>query len=58
MVAIDALRTPETRFGNLPDFPWSPKYIEDLPGFDFLMYEDGGGAVAQMARACGQRFCK
>ena len=22
------MRTPDTRFANLPDFPWSPKYWE------------------------------
>jgi len=29
----DALRTPEDRFANLPDFPWTPHYIDDLPGY-------------------------
>ena len=29
----DALRTPEDRFANLPDFPWVPHYVDDLPGY-------------------------
>ncbi|MEE4209225.1 MAG: haloalkane dehalogenase [Parvularcula sp.] len=33
---IDALRTPETRFANLPDFPYTPHYIDDLPGYEGL----------------------
>lgn len=27
----DALRTPEVAFANLPDYPWSPRYVSDLP---------------------------
>jgi tRNA(adenine34) deaminase len=27
----DALRTPDTRFLELPDYPWQPNYISDLP---------------------------
>ena len=30
---IEVLRTPEERFENLPDFPYTPRYIEDLKGF-------------------------
>ena len=33
---IDALRTPDERFANLPDFPWAPHYIDDLPGYEGL----------------------
>ena len=25
---MDALRTPEDRFADLPDFPWEPRYVE------------------------------
>ena len=32
----DALRTPEDRFANLPDFPWAPHHIDDLPGYEGL----------------------
>lgn len=27
----DALRTPEARFCNLPDYPWDSQYVSDLP---------------------------
>lgn len=27
----DALRTPESAFADLPDYPWSPHYLSDLP---------------------------
>ncbi|MEJ7930118.1 tRNA adenosine(34) deaminase TadA [Ramlibacter sp. AN1015] len=27
----DALRTPESRFDKLPDYPWAPHYLADLP---------------------------
>ena len=33
---IDALRTPDERFADLPDFPWAPRYIDDLPGYEGL----------------------
>lgn len=36
MTLVDAVRTPETRFANLPDFPWTPSYTEDLAGFEGL----------------------
>ncbi len=34
--AIPALRTPDARFAVLPAFPWTPRYVEDLPGFPGL----------------------
>ncbi|MBS0294566.1 MAG: tRNA adenosine(34) deaminase TadA [Proteobacteria bacterium] len=27
----DALRTPDHAFANLPDYPWAPHYVSDLP---------------------------
>ncbi|MEM9838151.1 MAG: haloalkane dehalogenase [Pseudomonadota bacterium] len=33
---IEAKRTPDERFANLPDFPYTPHYIEDLPGYEGL----------------------
>jgi len=30
----DVLRTPDDRFRDLPDFPYQPRYIEDLAGFE------------------------
>jgi len=41
---IKALRTPEERFANLPDWPYAPHYVEDLPGYEGLRmhYVDEG----------------
>lgn len=33
---IEALRTPETRFEGLPDYPFAPNYVEDLKGYEGL----------------------
>lgn len=30
-VREDALRTPDSRFDQLPDYPWPPNYVSDLP---------------------------
>lgn len=32
MTAVDALRTPDDRFTDLPGFPFPPHYVDDLPG--------------------------
>lgn len=32
-MTIEAVRTPDERFTALPDFPYAPHYIDDLPGF-------------------------
>ncbi len=42
----DALRTPDTAFVNLPDYPWQPKYISNLPALGGLRmhYLDEGAA--------------
>jgi len=31
---MEFLRTPEERFDGLPDWPWTPRYRDDLPGFE------------------------
>ena len=50
----DALRTPEARFANVPDYPWSPNYFSDLPTLDGLrlhyLYE--GPQDAQLTYLC------
>jgi len=48
-----ALRTPDDRFENLPDWPYAPKYVEDLPGYEGLRmhYVDEGPASAGDAGA-------
>lgn len=33
---IEALRTPDERFRDLPDFPFAPHYRDDLPGYEGL----------------------
>ncbi|HEY1927714.1 MAG TPA: haloalkane dehalogenase [Caulobacteraceae bacterium] len=33
---MDAVRTPENRFARLDGFPWTPTWLEDLPGFTGL----------------------
>ncbi len=50
----DALRTPDTRFLNLPDYPWKPHYISDLPTLAGLRmhYLDEGPADAQLTYLC------
>ena len=32
----DAVRTPDARFADLPDFPWEPRYLDDLSGYEGL----------------------
>lgn len=43
-MTINALRTPDERFADLPDWPYAPSYIEDLPGYEGLRmhYVDEG----------------
>jgi len=43
-MSIDALRTPDARFADLPDWPYAPHYRDDLPGFEGLRlhYVDEG----------------
>ena len=40
----EVFRTPEERFSDLPGFPYSPRYIDDLQGFEGLRmhYVDAG----------------
>lgn len=40
----DVFRTPDSRFGDLPDFPYAPRYLDDLPGYEGLRaaYVDEG----------------
>ncbi|MEM8790299.1 MAG: haloalkane dehalogenase [Pseudomonadota bacterium] len=33
---MDTLRTPDDAFANLPGYPWTPHYVEDLAGYDGL----------------------
>ncbi len=33
---IQALRTPDDRFHNLPDYPFAPNYVDGMPGYEGL----------------------
>ena len=50
----DALRTPEARFFNLPDYSWAPQYISDLPALNGLRlhYLDLGPQDAAQTWLC------
>lgn len=50
----DALRTPEARFRDLPDYPWAPHYLDDLPALAGLRmhYLDEGPADAPLTWLC------
>lgn len=49
-----AVRTPEARFANLPNFPWEPRYIDDLAGYEGLRmaYLDEGPRDAEHTYLC------
>jgi pimeloyl-ACP methyl ester carboxylesterase len=51
---IEALRTPDERFEVLPNFPYQPRYLEDLPGFEGLRlhYVDEGPSDAEDVFLC------
>jgi tRNA(adenine34) deaminase len=53
-VREDALRTPESRFEALPDYPWRPHYLNDLPSLDGLRlhYLDEGPHDAPFTWLC------
>jgi tRNA(adenine34) deaminase len=50
----DALRTPEERFRELPDYPWPPHYVNDLPSLGALRmhYLDEGPREAPLTWLC------
>ena len=47
----ESIRTPEDRFADLPDFPYEPHYVDDLPGYTSLRmaYIDEGPRDAPVA---------
>jgi len=53
-MTIEALRTPEARFENLPGFPWPPHYLDDLAGYEGLRaaYVDEGPKTARHTFLC------
>ena len=50
----DALRTPESRFADLPDYPWAPHYSSDLSSLAGLRlhYLDEGPRDAPLTWLC------
>ncbi len=50
----DALRTPDACFDNLPDYPWQPRYVSDLPALAGLRlhYLDEGPPDAPRTWLC------
>ncbi len=50
----DSLRTPDARFADLPDYPWAPNYLSDLPALDGLRlhYLDAGPRDADLTYLC------
>ena len=50
----DALRTPDARFADLPDYPWAPHYLSDLPSLGGLRLHhlDEGPADAAITWLC------
>jgi tRNA(adenine34) deaminase len=50
----DALRTPQERFQDLPDYPWAPHYVNDLPSLGGLRmhYLDEGPRDAPITWLC------
>ncbi len=54
MIAVNALRTPDDRFADLPDFPFPPHYVDNLPGYEGLRahYLDLGPRDAKHTFLC------
>ena len=51
-VREDALRTPDSAFAHLPDYPWQPRYVSDLPSMAGLrMHYLDEGPVDHEAQA-------
>ena len=54
MPGIPSLTTPEERFLNLPDWPYEPNFLDDLPGYEGLRvhYVDEGPKEAEHTFLC------
>ena len=53
-MTIDALRTPDDRFENLPGWSYAPRYMDDLAGYEGLRmhYVDEGPSDAEIVFLC------
>lgn len=54
MTSGEILRTPDDRFADLPDFPYPPHYVDELPGYEGLRahYLDLGPRDAERTFLC------
>lgn len=55
----DALRTPDDAFGALPDYPWQPRYISDLPTLACLRMhylDEGVEGIDGLPKGSGKRL--
>lgn len=50
----DVLRTPDERFDQLPGYPYKPRYVDSLAGFEGLRlhYVDEGDATSPATILC------
>ena len=53
-MTLDYVRTPDARFENLPNYAFSPNYVDDLPGYEGLRvhYLDEGAQDADRTFLC------
>ena len=53
-MTLDYVRTPDARFENLPNYAFSPNYVDDLPGYEGLRvhYLDEGARDADRTFLC------
>jgi haloalkane dehalogenase len=53
-MTIEALRTPDHRFADIPDFDYPVGYVDDLPGYEALRiaYVDAGPKDAERSFLC------
>lgn len=53
-MTLDYVRTPDARFENLPNYAFSPNYVDDLPGYKGLRvhYLDEGARDADRTFLC------
>jgi len=58
-MTLDALRTSDDRFDKLADFPYAPRYLDELPGFEGLRlhYVDEGPQVEKGAERGATFLC-
>ena len=53
---IEALRTPDACFADVPGYPFAPHYVDDLPGYEGLRIHYLDEAGASGGRQAGETF--